>query len=309
MTTINKKILVLGYLAKVGERTVYDIAKNLGLDHAYVHRIVRQMVDEGHLERLDPILNEKGAPAKPIRITLSGLREIFAFIMTAEEGGDRSYHASYTSNMEQGTATIRQIISRNLDLHAALPVYLSFFDACSDELFKPDPDEEEDYQNTRWAISLTMIIRALISALPGEREESKKHDHRGIRGEFRGEESLASPLRDREDELEGRFFRDHDYWEQLLVNKDIQTDTFGADLFFALENVVSEIREISDASGRRYGIADVFSEEIVPLFKPFEEDIAAEITAHEKKGVRLSQIKHKMACVDPGSFECNPKKR
>ncbi len=308
MTTINKKILVLGYLAKVGERTVYDIAKNLGLDHAYVHRIVKQMIDEGLLERLEPILNEKGAPAKPIRMTLSGLWEIFAFIMTTEEGGERSYHASYTSNMEQGTATLRQIISRNLDLHAALPAYLSFFDACSDELFKPDPDEEEEYQNTRWVISLTMIVRALISALPGEREESKKHGHRGIRGGFRGEESMASPLRGRKDELEGRFFREHDYWEQL-VNKDKQTDTFGADLFFALENVVSEIREISDASGRRYGIADVFSEKIVPLFKPFEKEIAAEITAHEKKGTRLSQIKHRMACIGPGSFECNPKKR
>ncbi len=308
MTIINKKILVLGYLAKVGERTVYDIAKNLGLDHAYVHRIVRQMVDEGHLDRLDPILNEKGAPAKPIKITLSGLREIFAFIMMAEENRDRSYHAKYTSNMEKGTATLRQIISRNLDLHAALPAYLSFFDACSDELFKPDPDEEEQYQNTRWAISLTIVISALISALPGEREVSKKRGHQSIRGECKGEGSLGSPLRGREGTREGKFFRHHKYWEQL-VNNDIQTDTFGADLFFALENVVSEIREISDASGRRYGIAEVFSEDIVPLFKPFEEEIAAGITTYEKKGVRLSQIGQMMACVDPGSFECNPRKR
>ncbi|HIJ06156.1 MAG: hypothetical protein XD88_0129 [Methanocalculus sp. 52_23] len=298
MTTINKKILILGYLAKVGERTVYDIAKNLGLDHAYVHRIVRQMVDEGHLDRLDPILNEKRAPAKPIRITLSGLREIFAFIMAAEESREHPYHARYTSNMEQGTATIRQIISRNLDLHAALPVYLSFFDACSDELFKPDPDEEEQYQNTRWAISLTMIVRALIPALPGEREESKKRDYQGIKWEFWREKSLDSPLKGREGDREGKSFREHEYWEQR-VNKDIQTDTFGADLFFALENVVSEIREISDASGRRYNITEVFSEEIVPLFNPFEEEIAARITTYEKKGERLSQIGHRMACIDP----------
>lgn len=308
MTTINKKILVLSYLAKVRERTVYDIAKNLGLDHAYVHRIVRQMVDEGHLDRLDPILNEKGAPAKPIRMTLSGLREIFAFIMTAEESGDHSYHARHTSKMEQGTATIRQIISRNHDLHAVLPVYLSFFDACSDELFKPDPDEEEQYRNARWAISLTMIVRALISALPGEREETKKHGNRGIKWECRGEQSLSPPLKVREGGREGRSFREHNYWEQR-VNKDMQTDTFGADLFFALEKVVSEIREISEASGRRYGIADVFSEDIVPLFKPFEEEIATVITSYEKKVARLSQIGHRMACVDPGSFECNPRKR
>lgn len=308
MTNINKKILVLGYLAKVGERTVYDIAKNLSLDHAYVHRIVRQMVDEGHLDRLDPILNEKGAPAKPIKITLSGLREIFAFIMIAEESRDRSYHAKYTSNMEKGTATLRQIISRNLDLHAALPAYLSFFDACSDELFKPDPDEEEEYQNTRWAISLTIVVRALISALPGEREESNKLGDRGIKREFKGEESLASSLTGRGGDRGRKTFRHHEYWEQL-VNKDRKTDTFGADLFFALENVVSEIREISGASGIRYGIIEVFSEEIVPLFKPFEEEIAAGITIYEKKGVHLSQIGHMMACVDPGSFECNPRKR
>ncbi len=264
------------------------------------------MVDEGYLDRLDPILNEKGAPAKPIRMTLSGLREIFVFIMTAEESRDHSYHARYTSNMEQGTATIRQIISGNRDLHAALPAYLSFFDACSDELFKPDPDEEEQYRNTRWAVSLTMIVRALISALPGERNGNKTHADQIITREFRGEENQASPLESREDGREEESLREHDSWEQR-INKDTQTDTFGADLFFALENVVSEIREISDASGRRYGITDVFSEEIVPLFKPFEEEIATGITAHEKRGARLSQIRHRIACIDPGSFECIPK--
>lgn len=307
MTTINKKILILGYLAKVGERTVYDIAKTLGLDHAYVHRIVRQMVDEGHLDRLEPILNEKGAPAKPIRISLSGLREVFVYIMTAEESRDHPYHARYSSNLGQGTASIREIVSRNLDLHAALPVYLSFFDACSDELFKPDPDEEEQYQNTRWVISLTMIVRALIPALPGERDVLKNHADRGINRELRGEENLASTLKRREGDLEGRSFREHDYWEHLEEGQS-QTDTFGADLFFALENFVSNIRKISSASGRRYDIVEVFSDDIVPLFKPFEEEIAAVITTYEKKGERLSQIGHRMACIDPGSCECIPGK-
>ncbi|WP_255333497.1 MarR family transcriptional regulator [Methanocalculus taiwanensis] len=305
MTTINKKILVLSYCAKLGERTVYDIAKTLGLDHAYIHRIVRQMADDGLLTRLEPVLNEKGAPAKPVALTLSGLREIFTYSMAAEEKSDSLYHAECSSNLSKGTAAIREMIARNLDLHDALAAYLCFFDRCAEELFKPDNDEEPALQNVRWVTSLHMIVHALIAALPARAVKRTGSVH-----------SLGTDLSETEESsVSGRNHPDdgnHDplsegvYWKKH-TREPVHTGSFGADLFFALEDVVSEIEEVSESSGRKYQITGYFSDEIVPLFKPYEEEITAKIAIYEKKGARLLQIRHRMACVDPGSFECTPK--
>ncbi len=308
MTNVNKKILVLGYLAKVGERTVNDIAKNLALDHSYVHHIVRQMVDDGLLARLEPIINEKGAPAKPIRMTLPGLREIFTFIMTAEEGGEQRFHARYSGNLAQGTATIREIIERNCHLHPALSAYLSFFDTCSDELFRPDPGEEEPYQNTRWVICLTMIIRALILALPEKNSKENPAIYRNYVCESVGEWDTTCKEREEKDDLQQEVVRESSCWE-FFADRSGQQKSFPADLFFELDLVVSEIERASKSMGRQYGINLAFSEEILPLFKPFEKEIAERIQQYEKRGAHLSETRHLMACIDPGSFACIPKRR
>lgn len=303
MTTINKKILVLGYCAKLGERNVYDIAKNLGLDHAYVHRIVRQMVDDGLLTRREPVLNEKRAPAKPVALTLSGLREIFTYSMNAEERKDSLYHAKYTTQLAKGTAAIHQMIASNIDLDDALTAYLCFFDRCSEELFKSDVNEEPARQNLRWVLSLHRIVHALIAALP--EGTGKRQGDTPDRMECGGEESFVLDKNNSE-VLPPERLSESGCWKKLTV-KTHHTGSFGADLFFALEEVVAEIEWVSESSGVQYGIAGFFSEEIVPLFKPCEEEITARIAMYEKKGIRLSQVRHRMACIDPGSFECIPK--
>ncbi|MCP1662002.1 MULTISPECIES: MarR family transcriptional regulator [Methanocalculus] len=298
MTAIDNRFRLLGYIAITREATVYDISKVLSLDSAYVHRMVKKLVDEGLLIRCDPIRNEKGAPTKPIRLTLHGLQEIFCHALSAARKSKNPYHTDTTGELRVGTRTIRSMIAHNQDLHPALHAYLCLFDTCAEEFFQPEPEQEEAYQNVRWVSTLTMMIEALVTALP-----PGTHSQFGSAALDNG--GLGHPSeRKSGDATTGRETgRD----TETSTMTDFDADSFGADLFLEMERVVLAISRHAESEGRGTHILQYFSDEILPLCKPFEDAITARIMEYEKRAAHLQQIRHQLALIDAGSFECSGK--
>lgn len=328
---MDKKFLIMGYVARNGDTTVYDIARFLELDQAYIHRLVKKLVGNGLLFRLDPVPNEKGAPSKPIRLTLSGLRELFTYALSSARSDHPPYHTDHTHDLAVGTEAIRSIIVQNCDLHRALEAYLCLFDRCGQEFFKPDLEEQPEFQNARWAITLNIMVEALITALtPGKRiqyalsdvifsqELNKNGPGLSNKVEEPPDDDQEVEVSDSVQDVLGEKVQESDLWIMLETNKrylfeNNVFDSFGASLFFTLNEAVTEFENVirssgnsssgNSSSGNSYTISQFFYNDMLPLFKEFEDDIAASISGFEKRAAELAQIRYCLALVEPGSTD------
>ncbi|MCP1661868.1 DNA-binding MarR family transcriptional regulator [Methanocalculus sp. AMF5] len=246
-------LLALYAVAEEEKNTVWSISELLEMDTAYAHRLTSELIKEGYLVKSDP--KSKGRIKKPIRLTPIGFQKLIS-VLSLEMKDNQ--HSEY---LDQVTNYLHDVFIQNQHQMEGFEIYLRFFDKCKEELFRPDYTEDVEHQELRWRVTLFELISILKETIDFGQKVSD--------GTSKALERMANTL--------------SPGWQK----DDYQYRGFGVDLFFTFQKHLWFFEGLTSASNNKYTILPFFHNEIIPMFKPYKENITDIINIQQ---VRLNEV-------------------